>query len=165
MVEILASPAFDERGAFLRSWSRAGFAAAGIDFAPTEISMSENPHRLTLRGLHYQVRPAEEAKLVRCLRGAAHDVALDLRAGSPTYRQHGATLLSAERRNAVFIPRGCAHGFLTLADDTVLEYMIDTPHAPDLARGVRWDDPAFGIAWPAMPAVISPKDRAWPDHG
>ena len=127
--------------------------------------MSENPRRHTLRGLHYQAPPAEEAKLVRCLRGAAHDVALDLRAGSPTYGRCFATVLSAEARNAVFIPRGCAHGFLTLVDDTVLEYMIDTPYAPDLARGLRWDDPAFGIAWPATPAVISPKDRAWPDHG
>ncbi len=165
VIEILADPAFDDRGAFLRSWSRAGFAAAGIDFEPSEVSLSENPRRHTLRGLHFQAPPAAECKLVRCLRGAVHDVALDLREDSPTFRRSVAILLSAERRNAVFIPRGCAHGFLTLTDDAVLEYMIDVPHAPALAGGVRWDDPAFAIAWPAAPAVISQRDLAWPDHG
>ncbi|CAH0220738.1 dTDP-4-dehydrorhamnose 3,5-epimerase family protein [Roseomonas sp. CECT 9278] len=165
VVEVLAEPAFDPRGAFLRSWSRAEFAAAGIDFAPIEISLSENTRRHTLRGMHFQAAPAGEAKLVRCLRGAVHDVALDLRAESPAYRRSVAILLSAEQRNAVFIPRGCAHGFLTLTDDAVLEYMIDAPHAPGLARGVRWDDPAFGIAWPAAPVVISDRDQGWPDHG
>lgn len=165
MFAVLADPAFDDRGAFLRSWSRAAFAAAGIDFAPCEVSMSENPRRHTLRGLHFQAAPAAEGKLVRCLRGAAHDVALDLRQGSPTYGRSAAILLSAEQRNAVFIPPGCAHGFLTLTDDTRLEYMIDVPYAPALARGVRWDDPGFAIAWPAAPAVISQRDLTWPDHG
>lgn len=166
VVEVRAEPAFDERGAFLRAWCRDEFAAAGLAFAPVQISHSENTRRHTLRGMHWQAPPAAEAKLVRCLRGAVHDVALDLRPDSPGFRQVVAVELSAASRNAIFIPAGCAHGFLTLTDDTVLEYLIDAPHAPDHARGLRWDDPAFGISWPAPPAVISARDRAWPDwHG
>jgi len=166
VMEVRAEPAFDERGAFLRSWCMEEFRAAGIAFAPIQISLSENTRRHTLRGMHWQAPPAAEAKLVRCLRGAVHDVALDLRPDSATYRRAVAVELSAAARNALFIPAGCAHGFLTLTDDAVLEYLIDAPHAPQHARGLRWDDPAFAIPWPAAPAVISARDRAWPDfHG
>ena len=152
IISIAASPARDERGAFLRSWCRESFTAAGIDFTPMH----------TLRGMHFQLAPAEEQKLIRCVRGAVFDVLLDLRADQPSYLRHIAITLDARANNAVFVPRGIAHGFLSLTDDAVVEYLIDTPYAPALARGVRWDDPAFGIAWPAAPKVISARDNAWP---
>lgn len=165
VVEVLAERARDSRGAFLRSWCRKSFAAAGIAFMPVQISLSENPRRHTLRGMHYQAAPAEEQKLVRCVRGAVHDVALDLRPGSASFGRSVAVVLDAVQGNALLIPRGCAHGFLTLTEDAVVEYMIDAPYVPDLGRGVRWNDPAFAIAWPAEPAMISDRDRNWPDHG
>lgn len=165
VVEVLAERARDSRGAFLRSWCRESFAAAGIDFMPVQISLSENPRRNTLRGMHYQAAPAEEQKLVRCARGAVHDVALDLRPGSASFGRSVAVVLDAAQGNALLIPRGCAHGFLTLTEDAVVEYMIDAPYVPDLGRGVRWNDPAFAISWPAEPAIISDRDRNWPDHG
>jgi dTDP-4-dehydrorhamnose 3,5-epimerase len=112
--------------------------------------------------MHFQIAPAEEQKLIRCVRGAVFDVLVDLRADQPSYLRHIAITLDARANNAVFVPRGIAHGFLSLTDDAVVEYLIDTPYAPALARGVRWDDPAFGIAWPAAPKVISARDNAWP---
>jgi dTDP-4-dehydrorhamnose 3,5-epimerase len=163
VVEVLAERACDARGAFLRSWCATEFAEAGIAFAPMQASLSENPHRHTLRGMHWQEAPGAEQKLVRCLRGAVFDVALDRRAGGGL--RHEAVILSAEASNALFVPRGCAHGFLTLTDDAVVEYLIDAPYAPALARGARWDDPAFAIPWPAAPAVIGDRDRDWPLHG
>ena len=162
---IEAAKAQDERGAFMRSWCRESFAAAGLDFTPIQASLSENTRLHTLRGMHFQLAPAAEQKLIRCLRGAVFDVLVDLRADQPSYLQHIAMTLDSSLANAVFVPRGIAHGFLTLTDDAVVEYMIDTPYAPELARGVRWDDPAFGIAWPAAPQVISDRDRAWPLYG
>lgn len=165
VIEVLAAPAEDARGAFLRTWCRETFDAAGIAFDPIQISLSENRALHTLRGMHWQAAPAEERKLIRCVRGAVHDVALDLREGSPTRLRSVGVTLSAAARNAILIPGGCAHGFLTLTEDAVLEYMIDAPYAPEHARGVRWDDPAFGIAWPASPAVIGERDRRWPDFG
>lgn len=165
VVEILPAPSRDARGAFTRLWCSEEFSAAGIHFRPLQASRSDNARRHTLRGLHYQAAPAEEAKLVRCTAGAVHDVVLDLRAGSPTQRRWIGVTLSAEAGNALFIPRGCAHGFLTLTDGAAVDYLIDAPHAPALARGVRWDDPAFAIAWPAAPRVMSERDRSWPDHG
>ena len=112
--------------------------------------------------MHFQLAPAEEQKLIRCVRGAVFDVLLDLRADQPSYLRHIAITLDARANNAVFVPRGIAHGFLSLTDDAVVEYLIDTPYAPARARGVRFDDPAFGIAWPADPKVISERDRNWP---
>ena len=112
--------------------------------------------------MHFQVAPAEEQKLIRCVRGAVFDVLVDLRADQPSYLSHVAITLDSKAANAVFVPRGIAHGFLSLTDDAVVEYLIDTPYAPALARGVRFDDPAFGIAWPADPKVISERDRNWP---
>ncbi len=165
VVEILPAPSRDARGAFTRLWCQEEFFAAGIHFRPLQASRSDNARRHTLRGLHYQAAPAEEAKLVRCTAGAVHDVVLDLRAGSATERRWIGVTLSAEAGNALFIPRGCAHGFLTLTDGAAVDYLIDAPHAPALARGVRWDDPAFAIAWPAIPLVMSERDRSWPDHG
>lgn len=159
---IAAKPARDERGAFMRSWCQESFAAAGIDFKPIQASLSENTLKHTLRGMHFQVAPAEEQKLIRCVRGAVFDVLVDLRADQPSYLQHVAITLDSKAANAVFVPRGIAHGFLSLTDDAVVEYLIDTPYAPELARGVRWNDPVFGIAWPAEPKVISARDNAWP---
>ena len=162
IISIEASPARDERGAFMRSWCRENFATAGIDFTPIQASLSENTRQHTLRGMHFQVAPAEEQKLIRCVRGAVFDVLLDMRADQPSYLRHVAITLDSKAANAVFVPRGIAHGFLSLTDDAVVEYLIDTPYAPGLARGVRWNDPAFGIAWPAEPKVISERDNAWP---
>jgi len=162
LFRIEASPARDERGAFVRSWCQESFASAGIDFTPIQASLSENTRQHTLRGMHFQVAPAEEQKLIRCVRGAVFDVLVDLRADQPSYLQHVAITLDSKAANAVFVPRGIAHGFLSLTDDAVVEYLIDTPYASARARGVRWDDPAFGIAWPAEPKVISERDRNWP---
>jgi dTDP-4-dehydrorhamnose 3,5-epimerase len=165
VVEILPDRARDARGAFFRSYCAEDFARAGLDFRPVQASVSENPARHTLRGMHWQAAPAEERKLVRCVRGAVHDVALDIRAGSGTHGRHVAVTLSAEAGNALFVPAGCAHGFLTLTEDAALDYMMDVPFAPGLGRGLRWNDPAFAIPWPAAPAVISERDATWPDHG
>lgn len=165
VVELLPRRHADARGAFFRSFCVAEMREAGLDFAPAQISLSENPRRHTLRGMHWRAAPFEERKLVRCVRGAVLDVAIDLRPGSATHLRHVAVTLSAEAGNALFIPRGCAHGFLTLADDSAVEYLIDIPYAPGHDRGLRWDDPAFGIAWPAPPAVIGERDATYPDHG
>lgn len=155
----------DARGSFLRTYDHAAFATAGLAFIPCQTSLSVNPLRHTLRGMHWQADPHGEQKLVRCVAGAVYDVALDLRPGSPTRGQWHAETLSAGNAAALFLPQGVAHGFLTLTPDAVVEYQIDTPHAPAFARGRRWDDPAFGIAWPAPPALIGDKDMAWPLHG
>ena len=155
-------PAADVRGLFARTFDAAEFAERGLPLAVAEASVSFNARRGTLRGLHLQVAPHEEAKLVRCLAGAVHDVVVDLRAGSPTQLEWLALELSAQRRNAVYVPPGCAHGFLTLEDACELEYLISTPYAPQAAAGVRWDDPAVAIDWPAEPTVISPRDAAFP---
>lgn len=153
----------DARGSFQRTWCAASFAQAGLVFRPDQSSLSTNIAAHTLRGMHWQAAPHAEQKLVRCVAGAVWDVALDLRADSPTYlRWHGENL-SAARGNALFLPRGVAHGFLTLTPGAVVEYLIDTAHCPEAARGARWNDPAFGIAWPRMPVVLSDRDRDWPD--
>jgi dTDP-4-dehydrorhamnose 3,5-epimerase len=165
LVEILPQRHSDARGAFFRSWCHDTLRANGCDFTPSQASISENPHRHTLRGMHFRAAPFEEQKLVRCVRGAVFDVAIDLRPDSPTYLRHEAVTLSAEAGNAFFIPRGLAHGFLTLVPDSAVEYLIDLPYAPGHDRGVRWNDPAFAIAWPAAPAVIGERDATYPDHG
>jgi len=164
VIEVLAEPAADPRGRFLRTWCAEEFAAAGLGFRPHQTSISENRLRHTLRGMHWQAAPAEECKLVRCVRGAVFDVAVDLRPDSPAYLHWVGIELRADLHNALLIPAGCAHGFLTLSDESWLEYMIDVPYAPGAGRGARWDDPAFGIAWPAAPAVMSDRDAQWPDH-
>jgi dTDP-4-dehydrorhamnose 3,5-epimerase len=117
-----------------------------------------------LRGLHYQAAPYSENKLVRCIAGAIYDVALDLRPDSPTYRRWAAVELTAVNRRSFYIPRGLAHGFLTLSDDAEVLYLISEPYRPEAGRGVRWDDPAFGIDWPMDVRVISARDRSYPDQ-
>jgi dTDP-4-dehydrorhamnose 3,5-epimerase len=163
VVEVEPEPARDERGLFARTYDAELFAAHGLALPVAQASVSFNARRGTLRGLHLQVAPHAEAKLVRCLAGAVFDVAVDLRAGSPTQLAWVGVELSAERRNALYVPEGCAHGFLTLADACEVEYLISTPYVPAASAGARWDDPALGVAWPAPPAVISPRDAGWPD--
>jgi dTDP-4-dehydrorhamnose 3,5-epimerase len=154
----------DGRGYFARTWCRREFAVAGIDCDWVQCNTSFNPRRGTLRGLHYQAPPWEEDKLVRCTRGAAWDVLVDLRPDSPTYLRWAAFELSAANGRALFVPRGLAHGFQTLADDTELFYQMSAYYHPEAARGLRWDDSALGIPWPACPErFISPRDQAFPE--
>jgi dTDP-4-dehydrorhamnose 3,5-epimerase len=157
-------PREDERGGFARLHCPDEFAAAGHPFAPAQTSLSRNPHSGTLRGMHYQPAPYAETKLVRVVRGRMFDVALDLREASPTYRRWLSAELSAANARALLIPEGVAHGFLTLEPDTDGLYQISPAFQPGHEAGVRWDDPAFGIDWPAAPALISPRDATYPDH-
>jgi dTDP-4-dehydrorhamnose 3,5-epimerase len=152
----------DGRGFFARAFCREDFAARGLDPAVAQSSLSFNRRRGTLRGMHYQAAPAEEAKLVRCVRGAIHDVIIDLRPDSATFRQHAAVELDAENRLALYVPPDFAHGFQTLEDDTELYYQMSAPYSPGHARGFRHDDPELGIAWPLPVAVISERDRTLP---
>jgi dTDP-4-dehydrorhamnose 3,5-epimerase len=154
----------DERGFFARIWCEEELAAAGLVPELAQCSLSRNTSAGTLRGLHFQRPPHEEAKLVRCVRGAIFDVIVDLRPGSPTHGAWFGTELEERTGRALYVPPGFAHGFQTLVDDVDVLYMISTPYAPDAASGVRWDDPALAIDWPpAERRVISERDRAWPD--
>jgi dTDP-4-dehydrorhamnose 3,5-epimerase len=156
----------DERGAFARTFCTEEFASRGLDSRVAQTNISLNTRAGTLRGLHYQTDPHGEAKLVRCPRGAIFDVAVDLRPDSPTYRAWFGAELSADNHRALFIPVGCAHGFQSLHDDSEVLYLMSTPYVPGAGRGVRWDDPAFGIRWPESPAggrIISERDAAYPD--
>ncbi|MFL5941901.1 MAG: dTDP-4-dehydrorhamnose 3,5-epimerase [Gaiellaceae bacterium] len=153
----------DERGSFERMYCRRDYAEHGIDFEPVQISVSANARRGTLRGLHFQAEPHAEAKVVSCTRGSAFDVAVDLRRSSPTYGRWESVELSRENGRGVYVPAGCAHGFQTLEDDTELLYLISEFYDPELQRGVRWDDPALDIEWPGEPAVMSERDRDFPD--
>ena len=153
----------DERGFFARTWSAREFEEHGLEPGLAQCSVSYNRRRGTLRGLHYQAPPFAEVKIVRCTRGAVFDVAVDLRPDSPTFQKWVAHELTEDNGHAVYVPRGFAHGFLTLADATEVEYQISTPHAPEAARGVRWDDPFCGIRWPGAVEVISPRDRDYRD--
>jgi dTDP-4-dehydrorhamnose 3,5-epimerase len=165
VVVVDTEPREDERGGFARLHCPDEFAAAGHPFMPAQTSLSRNPHALTLRGLHYQKAPHAETKLVRAVRGRIFDVALDLRPDSPTCRRWVGEELSAENGRALLIPEGVAHGFLTLEPDTDVLYQISPAFQPGHEAGVRWDDPAFGIAWPQAPALISPRDATYPDVG
>jgi dTDP-4-dehydrorhamnose 3,5-epimerase len=160
---VFPEPRGDERGSFARLQCPDEFAAVGAPFEPVQTSLSRNPATGTLRGLHYQPAPHAERKLVRAVRGRIFDVAVDLRPDSPTYRKWAAAELSAENMAGLFIPEGVAHGFLTLEPDTDLLYQISPAFEPGHEAGVRWDDPAFAIAWPAQPALISPRDATYPD--
>lgn len=157
-------PQTDERGSFARTYCRDEFATHGADWTVAQCSVSFNHQRGTLRGLHLQADPFPDAKLVRCSKGRVFDVAVDLRPSSPTYCEWVGAELCADRANALVLPPGCAHGFLTLDDATEVSYSIDTPYVPALARGVRWDDPAFAIRWPFRPEVISERDANYGDY-
>jgi dTDP-4-dehydrorhamnose 3,5-epimerase len=153
----------DERGFFARTWDTNEFAARGLNGRLVQCSVSYNRRRGTLRGLHYQAAPHEEAKLVRCTAGVIFDVAVDLRSGSATFCRWVGVELSAGNRLALYVPEGCAHGFLTLTDDTEVTYQMSEFHASEASRGVRYDDPAFAIEWPGEVVVVNERDRTYPD--
>jgi dTDP-4-dehydrorhamnose 3,5-epimerase len=156
-------PRSDARGFLLRTFCTDAFAARGLDPVTAQCSLSYNARRGTLRGMHYQAKPHAETKVIRCGRGVLFDVLIDLRRNSPTFGRHYGVELSRENLLALYVPRGCAHGFQTLADDTDVWYHISAPHHPDSARGVRWNDPAFGIVWPVPNPILHPRDAAYPD--
>ena len=160
---IQPEPAVDERGSFARVFCTEEFARAGIPTQFPQWSYSFNTRKNTLRGMHYQAAPRADGKLVRCTRGVIHDVILDLRKSSPTYLKWEAFELSAENHLTLYLPPGVAHGFQTLVDATEVLYQIDVPYVAELARGVRWDDPAFGIRWPLSQPILSERDRGWPN--
>jgi dTDP-4-dehydrorhamnose 3,5-epimerase len=153
----------DARGFFARIWCGVEMERRGLTPHVAQCSLSYNRLAGTLRGLHYQAAPATEAKVVRCVRGAIYDVLVDVRPESPTYRQWISHELTSDNRLSLYVPEGVAHGYQTLTDSAELLYLISTPYTPSLARGVRWDDPAFGIEWPHAPRVISERDRTYPD--
>lgn len=153
----------DERGFFARTFDHAEFAKRGLQSMFVQSSISFNAKRGTLRGMHYQVAPCEEVKLIRCTQGAIYDVIIDLRPGSPSFGQHVAVVLSAESRALLYVPQQFAHGFQTLADNTEIFYQMTAVYSPDSARGIRWNDPAFAISWPAAERTISARDRDYPD--
>jgi dTDP-4-dehydrorhamnose 3,5-epimerase len=153
----------DERGFFARSWCQNEILAQGLNPELVQCSVSFNAKKGTLRGMHYQVKPYEEAKVVRCTMGSLYDVIVDLRQDSTTYRQYAGFVLSAENHKMLYIPEGFAHGFLTLEDNTELLYQISEFFAPDHARSFRWNDPVFSINWPADIQVICDRDRNLPD--
>jgi dTDP-4-dehydrorhamnose 3,5-epimerase len=153
----------DDRGFFARVWCRKEFEAHGLATALVQSSVSFNASMGTLRGMHFQVAPHEEAKLVRCTMGAIFDVMVDLRKDSATYLRHFGEVLSAENRNMFYIPEGFAHGFITLEDRTEVFYQMSAYYNAESARGVRWNDPSLGIRWPAEVRVISERDRNYPD--
>jgi dTDP-4-dehydrorhamnose 3,5-epimerase len=156
-------PHEDERGFFARLWDGEDFSRHGLDPAVAQISMSYNRRAGTLRGLHFQYPPHEETKLVRCTRGALYDVIVDLRQGSPTYLAWEGFTLTDANRLQLYVPKGFAHGFLTLADETEVFYLISTPYAAGSYGGLRWDDKRIGVAWPRAVAVIAERDRTFPD--
>lgn len=153
----------DERGWFARTFCEEEFAREGLETRFVQQNASYSARRGTLRGLHFQRPPHAEVKLMRCVRGAIFDVIVDLRRDSPTYRRWQGFDLTAGNRMMLYIPRGFAHGFMMTADDVEVSYMASTAYAPGAEGGVRWDDPAFAIAWPEAPTVITPKDASWPD--
>ncbi|MGH6789590.1 MAG: dTDP-4-dehydrorhamnose 3,5-epimerase [Pseudolabrys sp.] len=153
----------DKRGFFARTYCEDEFAAAGITMRPVQCNLSHNKQAFTLRGMHYQAAPHGEAKLVQCVRGRIFDVAIDLRPQSQTFCRWAGVELSPKARRMLFIPEGCAHGYLTLENESDVSYLVNAKYTPNAGRGVRWNDPAFGIAWPTTPKVILPRDAAYPD--
>jgi dTDP-4-dehydrorhamnose 3,5-epimerase len=153
----------DERGFFARTWSQREFQERGLDANWVECNVSLNRKKGTLRGLHYQAAPYAQAKLVRCTMGAIFDVIVDLRQDSPTFRQWVSVRLSAGNRSMLFVPEGFAHGFQTLEDESEVFYQMSQYYSMESSRGVRWDDPAFGISWPQDSRIINARDRAYPD--
>lgn len=164
-VKLIRSPRLkDERGWFNRTWCRKSAAAAGIQIDPIQMNLSFNKSKGTLRGMHYQAEPHGEAKVVGCLTGAIFDVVIDLRPDSPTFRKFQAFELNQDEPTQLYIPKGLAHGFLTLTDNTRVSYLMGAAYVPGSARGIRWDDPAFKIPWPFPPVVVSEKDGEYPNY-
>jgi dTDP-4-dehydrorhamnose 3,5-epimerase len=154
----------DERGFFARTFCMREFEAQGLETTYVQHNMSSTLKKGTLRGMHFQTGPHAEIKVIRCLRGAACDILLDMRPESPTYLKWEAFDLNDRTHNAVYAPRGVAHGFQTLTDDVEMSYLHSDYYAPQSEGAVRWNDPAFGIVWPAPPTVMSDKDRSYPDY-
>ena len=163
MVEIDLQVHTDHRGFFARTWCAREFEEQGLNSQLVQCSISFNTAKGTLRGIHYQAAPFAENKLIRCTAGAIWDVALDLRAESPTYLAWHGTVLSARNHKALYVPAGCAHGFLSLEDNSEILYQMSEFFHPELSQGVRWNDPAFSIDWPDAVTVISERDRSYPD--
>ncbi len=153
----------DERGFFARVWCRHELLSRGLDANILQCSISFSFRRGTLRGMHYQAAPHEEVKLVRCTMGSVYDVVVDLRPGSATFAQHSSVVLSAANRNVLYVPKWFAHGFQTLEDNTEVFYQMSAEYAPQSARGLRWNDPAFKITWPEAVTTMSDRDRNYPD--
>jgi dTDP-4-dehydrorhamnose 3,5-epimerase len=156
-------PIEDHRGFFARTWCQREFAARHLAVRLVQCSVSFNKRKGTLRGMHYQIAPLAETKLVRCTRGSIYDVIIDLRSSSSTFKRHVAVVLTADSRRMLYVPEGFAHGFQTLEDDTEVFYQMSEFHAPEHARGVRWNDRAFGIAWPDDDRTISERDWNYAD--
>jgi dTDP-4-dehydrorhamnose 3,5-epimerase len=156
-------PLQDHRGFFARTWCRKEYEAHGLDARIAQCSISYNARKGTLRGMHFQKPPQEEIKVVCCTRGALYDVIIDLRAESPSFAQHLAVELTQHNRRMLYIPAGFAHGFQTLEDDTEVSYQMSEFYRPESACGVRWNDPAFNIAWPIRPPIILERDASYPD--
>jgi dTDP-4-dehydrorhamnose 3,5-epimerase len=152
----------DDRGRFFRAWCTGEFAEHGIQFLPLQANMGLSTLKGTVRGMHYQIEPAPEAKLVRCTRGAMFDVALDLRPGSPTFGQWFGTELTEDNGRMLYVPENCGHGYQTLEDGTEMHYMTSQIYTPSACRGARFDDPAFQIHWPLPAVAVSEQDRSWP---
>ena len=153
----------DDRGFFARFFCEKEFAQHGLVTRFAQINNSLTSKKGTLRGMHYQLPPSAEVKVVRCIRGALFDIILDLRPHSATFGQWFGETLSAENRRMMYVPEGFAHGFLTLEPDTEALYLVSAPYAPEAERGIRYNDPKFGIQWPIAPVELSEKDKAWPD--
>jgi len=153
----------DDRGFFARTWCNREFTQYGLNPTVSQCNISFNKKKGTLRGMHYQAAPCEEAKLVRCTAGAISDVIIDLRPNSATFKKWISVELNADNRKMLYIPEGFAHGFLTLTDDTEVFYQMSEFYSPEHARGVRWDDPSFNIRWPLDISVMAEKDRQFPD--
>jgi dTDP-4-dehydrorhamnose 3,5-epimerase len=154
----------DARGWFARAWCAEELAALGLAAAVAQANVARTARRGTVRGLHWQAAPHGEAKLVRCTRGAVFDVAVDLRPASPTHGRWIGVELGEEDGRMLYVPEGCAHGYQALADDAEVTYLVSAPHVPSAERGVRWDDPAFGIRWPLEADSVSARDLSWPDY-
>jgi dTDP-4-dehydrorhamnose 3,5-epimerase len=153
----------DERGFFARTWCQKEFETHGLNARLRQCNISYNRKQGTLRGMHYQSAPNQEAKLIRCTRGSIYDVIIDLRAESRTFMQHIAVVLTEENRKALYVPEGFAHGFQTMADNTEVFYQMSEFYAPESSRGIRWDDPSFSIPWPRAERIISERDRSYRD--
>ena len=163
-VVIEIEPIADERGFFARTWAAQEFKSQGLNPNLAQCSVSFNKRKGTLRGMHYQEQPFAEAKLVRCCSGAIYDVIVDLRRTSPTHRKWIAVELSAANHKMLYVPEGFAHGFQTLTDEVEVSYQISEVYTPGSARGVRWNDPLFGIDWPISDPIVSERDRTFPDY-
>lgn len=153
----------DERGYFSKIWDHKEFVQHGLSTDFAQFNLAYNHKAGTLRGMHFQAAPNEEVKLVRCTRGAVYDVIIDLRPASPTYLKWSGVELSQDNYNTYYVPKGCAHGYITLTDKAEVTYNVSAAYAPQSARGVRWNDPAFGIQWPIQPSVVNPRDNTYAD--